>query len=320
MLNKLKNLTRTAVIIAVSAFVFVMTLNFMMKIVISAKKEVMVPDLTGKTIVQGVNFLSEHELYLKKVAEQFNEDYPDGTIIDQQPRAGMIVKEGKIIRVIVSSGGKVIFVPELIGKQLREATLILRQVGLLLGEVTKTYSTMIKKDFIISQDPAPEEIASKGIMVNLVVSRGLSDEIPVIVMPNLIGKNIRDTRKMLTGTNIRIGRMRMIPDNTVLEGTILRQDPEPDEIISEGTEVNLIIAKKSEDYKVIKNINIYYEVSQGLMDKAIRIFIEDEQGERLIYDEKHSPGTKISMPAQVLGKAKVRILVNDILVEEREYD
>ncbi len=74
MLNKLKNLTGTVAIIAVSAFIFVMTLNFMMKVIIHRKKEVMIPDLTGKTIVQGVDFLSEYELYLKKVAEQFNED------------------------------------------------------------------------------------------------------------------------------------------------------------------------------------------------------------------------------------------------------
>ncbi len=320
MVSKLRKIAGTVVVIITMAFIFVMVLNFTMKMVVHQKKEVMVPDLTGKTVVQAVNFMGDYELYLKKVAEQFNEDYPDGTIIDQQPRQGMIVKEGKVIRVIVSSGGKVIFIPELIGKPLREATLILRQVGLLLGEITKTYSTRIKKDYVISQDPVPEEIANKGTMVNLVVSQGLSDEITVIVMPNLVGKNIRDIRKILKGTNIKIGKMRMISDNTVLEGNILRQNPEADEIISEDTEVNLLIAKKSEDYKAVKNINIYYEVSQGLMDKGIRILVEDEQGERLIYDEKHSPGTKISMPVQILGEAKVKIFVNDILVEERKYD
>ena len=318
--SKLRNLIRTVIVIIVFSFIFVMTLNFMMTIIVHQKKEVMVPDLTGKTIVQAVGFLSDYELYIKKIADRFNADYPDGTIVDQQPRPGMMVKEGKIIRVIVSSGGKVIFVPELVGKPMREATLILRQVGLLLGEVTKTYSTIVKKDFIISQDPVTEEVVDRNTMINLVVSQGLSDEIPIIVMPNLVGKNIRDIKKMLKGTNMRVGKIRMISDNTIIEGTILRQDPEADEIISEDTSVNLIIAKKSDDYKAIKNISIYYEVSQGLVDKNIRILLEDEHGEREAYNEKHSPGTKIYMPVQILGKARVKIFVNDILVEEHEYD
>ena len=322
MLNKeWKVLGKKLLIVILFAFILVMVLNLMMGIVVHRKKEVMVPDLRHKTLVQAIGILSNYELYVKKIAEQPSMEFPNGTIIDQQPKPGMVVKEGKVIKIITSSGGKAIFVPDIVGKALREATLILRQEGLLLGEENKEYSTMIKKDFIISQYPSPDTIVEKGTMVNLIVSLGQGEETPVIEMPVLVGKNIRDMKKLFSGSNIKIGKMRMISDNTVPEGTIIKQNPEAGEIIGvDGTDVDLVIAKRSEDSKVVNELNIYYEVSQGPVDKNVRIVVVDEQGERTVHNEKHAPGSKISVPVQAFGRAKVKISVNDILMEERRYD
>ena len=302
-----------------AAIVFgILIFNQLMGLVVHQKKEIMVPDLTGKTVGQTLQILSDQDLYIKKVGEQYNENIPDGSIIFQEPLPGSVVKEGKVIKVIVSSGGQVIFVPQLVGRFLREAKILLRQTGLVLGEETGTYSEEIKKDFVIAQDPSPEEIVARGTMINLVVSLGPAREAEVPLMVNLLGRNIKSARKILRDMNLSLGEIKETVNDSVPEGTILKQEPHPDEIIDENTVVKVTVAKKSEVHKIIREATIYYEVSQGVLDKDVLIMVVDGQGEREVYHKMHSPGTKISLPIQVLGKAKARIFVNSILVREIE--
>jgi len=296
----------------------ILIFNQLMGVVVHQKKEVMVPDLTGKTVGQALQILSDQDIYIKKVGEQYNENIPDGSIISQEPLPGSVVKEGKVIKVIISSGGQVILVPQLVGRSLREAKILLRQAGLVLGEETGSYSEEIKKDFVIAQDPSPEEIVTRGSMINLVVSLGPAREAEVPLMVNLIGQNIRSAQKILRDANLPLGEIKETVNDSVPEGTILKQEPDPGEIIDENTIVNLTVAKKSEVHKIIREATVYYEVSQGVLDKDVLIVVVDGQGEREVYHRMHSPGTKISLPIQVLGKAKARIFVNSILVREIE--
>ena len=307
-------------ILATSASIVfgILIFNQLMGVVVHQKKEVMVPDLTGKTVGQALQILSDQDLYIKKVGEQYNENIPDGSIIFQEPLPGSVVKEGKVIKVIVSSGGQVIFVTQLVGKSLREAKILLRQAGLVLGEETGIYSEEIKKDFVIAQDPSPEEIVARGSMINLVVSLGPAREAEVPLMVNLLGQNIRSARKILRDMNLPLGEIKETVNDNVPEGTILKQEPHWDEIIDEDTIVKVTVAKKSAVHKIIREAMIYYEVSQGVLDKDVLIVVVDGQGEREVYHKMHFPGTKISLPIQVLGKAKARIFVNSILVEEIE--
>ena len=296
----------------------VIIFNQLMGLVVHQKKEVMIPDLTGKTVGQALQILSDQKLYIKKVGEQYNENIPDGSIIFQEPLPGSVVKEGKVIKIIVSSGGQVIFVPHLVGRSLREAKILLRQAGLVLGEETGAYAEEIKRDFVMAQDPSPEEIVARGSMINLVVSLGPAREAEVPLMVSLLGQNIRSARKILRDMNLPLGEIKETVNDNVPEGTILKQEPHPDEIIEENTVVKITIAKKSEVHKIIREATIYYEVSQGVLDKDVLIVVVDGQGEREVYHKMHSPGTKISLPVQVLGKSKARIFVNSILVREIE--
>ena len=302
-----------------AAIVFgVLIFNQLMGIVVHQKKEIMIPDLTGRTVGQALQMLSDLDLYIKKVGEQYNESIPDGSIIFQEPMPGAVVKKGKVIKVIISSGGQVIFVPQLVGTSLREAKILLRQAGLVLGEETGTYSEGIKKDFVIAQDPSPEEIVARGSMINLVISLGPAREAEVPLMVNLLGQNIKSARKILHDMNLPLGEIKETVNDSVPEGTILKQEPHTGEIIDENTIVEVTVAKKSEEHKIIREATVYYEVSQGVLDRDVLIVVVDGQGEREIYHKLHSPGTKISLPIQVLGKAKARIFVNGILVREIE--
>ncbi len=313
----MKKILKGAILLFFIGLIFILVFDITMRLFVRHRKEVMVPDLVGKSVNYALDILSKNNLYIKKVGQQYNEKIPEGSIITQMPFPGSVVKEGKIIKVVISSGGRVVFVPNLIEKSIREARIILRQAGLILGEIKRVHSSEIRKDYVISQDPLPEEIVDLGSIINLAVSKGPAETEEITLMPNLVGKNIRQIKRVTQELNIGLGEIKTTVSDNIEEGTILKQTPPPGEIIDEAAVLNLIISKKSSRYKVLRKVKIYYEVTQAKEEKEVKIVVIDDIGEREIYKERVSPGTKISLDVEVLGnKAEYKVFLNEILVKQ----
>ncbi len=311
-----------AFVIALGLFLGIAYFSFnrLMELLVHSKGEIMIPDLLGKTISEAIKITSEQEIYIKLIGEQHNEKIPPGSIISQQPPPGMVVRKGKVVKVIISSGGEMVYVPDVVGKSFRQTELILRQEGLLLGEETLVYSNKVKKDFVVAQDPEPGEIVRKGAMVNLVLSQGPASLVEVPLMPNLVGQSIHKVRNILEEVGLTLGEIKWVVNNTLAEGTVIKQSPLPGEVMAEETEVHLVLSQKSRKETVLKEERIYYELLQGGNKREVRIVIKDLQGEREVYRREHSPGSKISLPVQFLGRARVMIYVDEVLVEEKYYE
>jgi Uncharacterized protein conserved in bacteria len=141
------------VFVLVAYFIF----NWTMSALIHAKKEVMIPDLKGKSLTEAVAVLSSLNVGIRKEGEEPDQSLPAGTIIRQNPLAGMSVREGKIIRVTVSQGGNVIYVPDVVSQAVRTAEIAIRSTGLAVGEESSRFSLMYKKarSSIRTRPPAP---------------------------------------------------------------------------------------------------------------------------------------------------------------------
>jgi hypothetical protein len=61
-----------------------------------------------------------------------------------------------------------------------------------------------------------------------------------------------------------------------------------------------------------------YEVPQGAGDKQIRLTIQDDKGEQELFRGSRAPGSKLELPINPKGNARIRIFINNILVEERD--
>ena len=62
----------------------------------------------------------------------------------------------------------------------------------------------------------------------------------------------------------------------------------------------------------------YYEVPQGDANRQIRFTLIDETGEHEIFKGERTPGSKLEIPINPTGNARVRVFINNILVEQRE--
>ena len=78
---------------------------------VHSRKTQVVPDLEGKSLAAALDILSPLHLGLEKAGTDFNASVPIESVLRQNPPGGTVVREDKIIRVVISQGGETVFVP-----------------------------------------------------------------------------------------------------------------------------------------------------------------------------------------------------------------
>lgn len=133
-----------------------------------------VPSVIGDELKVAQEKLYNAGLQLKVSGEEFDEKISPNKIITQNPASGTTVKKNREIYVVVSKESKVIAlkIPDLISKELEEATAIIEEYGLTLGKVTYTNHPSVPQGVVIAQTPEPGNINSGNNTINLLVSKG----------------------------------------------------------------------------------------------------------------------------------------------------
>jgi len=112
-------------------------------------QEITVPDLSKLSAEQAEEKLDALDLdYIILDTVDFRPEFPKLTIVEQEPKAGSKVKEGRKIYIkINASKYTMVSLPDLIEKTYRQAVPTLEAVGLLEGTIT--YKPYLGKDMVL---------------------------------------------------------------------------------------------------------------------------------------------------------------------------
>ena len=135
--------------------------------------------LKGKSIIDAKFALERIGLKLGRVERIFS-NQPEDMIFDQQYAAGTPLKQGEMVGISVSAGrgGGSIVVPDLIGKSLLDAKLILNDSSLVVGKVNYQPSSTLLPNTILDQYPSSGNRLSTGDAVDLFVTKTVDINIP----------------------------------------------------------------------------------------------------------------------------------------------
>jgi len=205
-------------------------------------ERVEVPDVRRATLDQGRIIMENRRLFLLVESETEDTSIPEGSIINQSPLPGSLVKKGTHISVVLSKGKGGIVIPNLSSVPLEEARRILAEMGFKIGSITEQSSVSVARGSIISTFPSPDSIVKKGAIIDLVLSRGKE-----VVVPNVLGRRLGQAKEILERAGLRVGRIDYVCDIEKLFDIILRQNPRPGKNVPKLTAVNLTINAEEEE-------------------------------------------------------------------------
>ena len=273
--------------------------------------EVEVPDVTGKTVVEAQNILSQAKLGYT-IDEEYNIKVAPGTVISQNPGAKRMVKEGRKITLVVSKGVELGDVPNLKGKRLTEAKAMLKASRFELGRVSYKYVSGAPEETILEQSVAPPAKLPIGTKLDVVINIKSNQ----VVLPDLVGLSSTSAKNKLNDLGLVLGKVNTVvskePDNTVIG-----MNPASKEVVNVGTVVDITVSKNVESTKPQQSQYVEFIVPAGSDHQEIKIVVIDDAGSRVVYNNTHKPGVRLRQQIEGTGNIRVQFYSNDKLVEER---
>ncbi|MCF0147986.1 MAG: Stk1 family PASTA domain-containing Ser/Thr kinase [Clostridium sp.] len=225
-------------------------------------KEVEVPNIVGKLTDDGRKQVED--LGLKLVIKSSSKsDKPENTILETDPKAGMKVKKGAIINVIVSAGEEQIEMPDL--REFEKTNIIKRLEAKNLNNYTikEEYSDDVKVGYLIKQTPEAGTKVTKDTNIEIVVSKGPETKFVDIV--DVTGKTVSEAKDALKGLDITV--IEEVTNDKSEDGIVLRQSIAPTQI-KEGTPIEIIVGKYEEPTIDVS----YYGLYEGMeLNEAMEI-------------------------------------------------
>jgi len=186
-----------------------------------------VPDLRGKARPDAEPALSEARLRLGNLVEVPDRAAKAGEILSQDPPPGAVVRRGRVVNLLVSSGAPVREIPDFAGRTVRSARLDLGQLGLRQGAILVLPSETVPEGQIVGTHPGRGALAKPDAVVDFLVSGGTRRSL--YLMPDLRGRPIEEACAMLGAGGIVAS-----PPDESRGAFVMEQSPPAGEAIASG--------------------------------------------------------------------------------------
>jgi len=207
-------------------------------------KIVEMPDLEGVAYTEAVETLHTLNLNINVKDYVFDSSIEKNKIVRQSQAAGIELKEGFTVDVVVSNGPELVKVPNLLQKDVSEAKLILENKTLNIGDIKYEYSDL-PSGLVVKQSPTAGASSVKDMNVDLVVSQG--KPIETVIVPNLLGKSLPQVKSTLSNVSLSLGNVTYNFSESYSKDAVMIQSISTGSEVEEKTSVSVVISKGSEN-------------------------------------------------------------------------
>lgn len=141
------------------------------------------------------------------------------------------------LTLIIKSEDTVV-VPVLVGKNVVYVLEFLTDLGLNTKVKGSEYSTDVPKNHVIFQEPEPGAEIKKGRDVRIILSKGAK----TILVPNLRGLSVQQSRINLEDNGLCQGEISSTHSQSINTDGIIAQDPPSGTVITRGGCINLLVS------------------------------------------------------------------------------
>lgn len=201
----------------------------------SAMTKTTVPNIVNMTIKQAEN-KTNHNLKIIEASSVYSDKVKRGNIISQQVKAGIKLKKGEKIKVVVSKGS-LVTVPSVIGMNQGDAKKTLEEHQLNMVVKAEEYSMNVKKDCIIYQSVEAGKQADEQTSIEVTVSKGIEQ----VKVPKVTGmkKQKAITKLKAAGFTYSVNHDY---STSVSEGKIIKQSIKAGKYVNKKKKVKIVVS------------------------------------------------------------------------------
>ena len=199
------------------------------------------PNLKGLTIEEA-KALVESDFKLVDMGEHYSE-LKKGEIYSQLPVSSKHIKKGRPIKIWISKGMDTVILPDLKGKNLQDARVILSDLGIKVGRISHTMEGYMNNK-VIGTDPSEGSSISRGSSVSLLIN---VSQIKNIRMPDILGYSLGEGEKILREKKLVIGDIKKVYRNDFPKDTIIDISYPAGKDVLAGSVINITVTTQNKE-------------------------------------------------------------------------
>jgi serine/threonine-protein kinase len=171
------------------------------------------------------------------MSSENSDTMPVDFVLRQDPEPQTMVRKGRVITVVTSSGPVSLTLPDFVGGRFEVAQAFIVANRLVLGDLVEQVDAS-PVGTVLSQVPAANADVNRGSVVTLTISRGT-----MATMLDLVGLSLTESRKRLGALGFSVSKVIVSPQTTQPAQLVLMQEPAAGDAIEKGGWIELTVSK-----------------------------------------------------------------------------
>lgn len=277
--------------------------------------QVMVPNIVGKNLDAAIIELQEKELNARLQLRYSDNPADEGTVLEQRPAPGAIIKAGRKVEIVVSNGTVMNKVENYVGKNVHEVKQDLQVLFtsgsknlVVLNEPYNYKFDNAPSGTILAQDPPAGTEISRRTVLSFVVSKGPENEI--VAMPSLMNANLNQVYASMANTKL-VFNFTMSENENRKAAQVVEQSRQESESLKAYSRVDI----RLEVPKTREQLYGVYAIDLPAYPYPVDVVVDvvNPNGERTQLVHCKHPGGSFTFP---YGLSKGSILVLTVLGRE----
>ncbi|MGQ8336048.1 PASTA domain-containing protein [Sunxiuqinia sp. A32] len=244
--------------IAATVAVLLVTM-FVIRIYTNHGESFAVPDFSGMKIEQVKELVKSKDLDFEIADSLYLPNAEPGSVVDQVPVKGFLVKEGRtIFLTICAVNPEQVAMPKLTDISYRQAMNLMQSFGLNVGELTyvpSEFPNLVLKQQINGEDIDEGILINKGSSIDLIIGENSVGEKTFV--PNLIGVTLGQAKSVIAESYLNTGAVIFDDSCSTLEDSVSAKIWKQRPVAEDGMKVDQG-----------SPIDLWLTVDQDLLDKV----------------------------------------------------
>ncbi len=242
--NNVKKTNFTIVLGVVFAFLLILAIVLGVFIkngtITLGPKRTEVESFIGMDYIEDIELSDEYsDKYIFEVVYVSSSDYEEGTITDQDPKAGETIAKGGVIKLYVAKSGEGKVIPDLTNKNYKQARDTLEAMGFIV-KLQATENEVIEVGNVISTNPSANTSVIEGSTITVYYAVDTSAE-SQFKMPDLEGKTLDEAKVLLEKNGLVVSKVENV-DSSISENVVVSQSPAGGSPVRKGDEVIITVS------------------------------------------------------------------------------